>query len=274
MEDLRNARKQADDHFEAWCMDRDPEWHTQSNAAWSIERAFLKLLVAAEALRLESLKSLILTDIQEAKSGEGFAKSSIGPEGEPYATWLSRYSQHLSAIETLGPPDQMHSVTKELKEILRATIYSITDTDVFPAAPASEDDVHRRIEAVLKCVFPDLRRKPTLTKHIKNFEPDTGLPTIGTLIEYKFINRPEQVPLIADQILADTRGYTDKDWHTFLYVIYETRRIRAEHEWNLLLRDSGVPDNTSVLVLSGEPALKVARRKPARSPRRTKPARK
>ena len=62
------------------------------------------------------------------------------------------------------------------------------------------------------------------------------------------------MPLIADQILADTRGYTSKDWNRFLYVIYETNRFRTEKDWNLFLEQSGVPKNTTVVVLSGEPA--------------------
>ena len=107
---------------------------------------------------------------------------------------------------------------------------------------------------MLRCVFPDLKHKPTLSKPIKNFEPDTGLASIGTLIEYKFISRPEQVGSIADQILADTRGYVHPEWRSFVYVIYETQRIKPEAEWSLLLTSSGVTENTSVIVLSGEPA--------------------
>lgn len=54
-------------------------------------------------------------------------------------------------------------------------------------------------------------------------------------------------------ILADTRGYTSKDWNRFLYVIYETNRFRTEKDWNQFLEQSGITKNTTVVVLSGEP---------------------
>lgn len=274
MHDLWNARRDAQDAFDKWCMNVDPDWYDKSNASWFIERAFLKLLVVTEFLGLESLTGVVIADMKEANSGDGFAEQEMGPE-EPFSRWLSRYSQHLAALETLGPADREHSITKDLKEILRATVYSITDPDLFPEGPKSEDELHRRIEGVLKCVFPDLKHKPSLSKPIKNFVPDTGLPSIGTLIEYKFLDRKDQVSAIADQILADTRGYVHQEWNTFLYVIYETHRIRPEREWSLLLRESDVPESTSVIVLSGEPALAGAKgernAKPSR--RSTKPKR-
>ena len=101
---------------------------------------------------------------------------------------------------------------------------------MFPIAPQNEKDVHLRIEAILKCIFPDMKRKPSLSKQIKNFEPDTGIPSLETLIEYKFLSRKIDVGGIADQLLADTRGYISKDWKRFLYVIYETNRFRTESD--------------------------------------------
>jgi hypothetical protein len=252
IDDLRQAGQQAYSDFEHIQRGYDPEY---VDVAYSVEIAFLKLLVACEALGLDSLKNLVLRDIEEAKASKGgFGKTSRGPE-EPYLQWMGRFSQFTRAIETLGGPEQGRSVTKDLTEILRASIYSITDLRVFGKVPTSEDEVHRRIEGVLKCIFPDLKHKPTLSKQIKNFEPDTGLPSLRTLIEYKFISRPDQVAQIAEQILADTRGYDSKDWSSFVYVIYEARRLRPEPEWIQLLRECGVPKTTTVIVLTGEPLV-------------------
>jgi hypothetical protein len=66
----------------------------------------------------------------------------------------------------------------------------------------------------------------------------------------------ENVGSIADQVLADTRGYASKDWRHFIYVIYETNRFRPEKDWIQLLRQSGVTENTMIIVLSGEPTKK------------------
>src|SRR5260221_427705 len=151
------------------------------------------------------------------------------------------------------------TVSKDFIDIHRATQYSITDEKCFPSPPANENEVHARIEAVLRCVFPDLLHKPPIAKQIKNFQPDTGLPSIHTLIEYKFMADAGEEKRIAEEVLADTRGYVSEEWTKFIYVIYETKRIKPESHWKQLLRTSGLESNTEVIVISGEPP----RRRPA-----------
>ena len=56
-----------------------------------------------------------------------------------------------------------------------------------------------------------------------------------------------------EEILADTRGYTSRDWTKILFVIYETNRFKTGKDWDQQLRESAVPENISVVVLSGEP---------------------
>lgn len=254
LEDIREATSSASQTFDnAVTGFGSPDYDTLENAGWQVENVFLKLLAVVESLHLDGLKGLITADLLSAKEPkDGFTKSSAGPDG-PYSAWLSRAYQYMAALDTLGGSEVEKTVTKDLTGIIRATIYPITDTRLFGRAPVSEADVHDRIEGVLRCVFPDLKRKPALSKAIKNFEPDTALPSLATLIEYKFIDSADGVKTIADQILADTRGYVSKEWHTFLYVIYETGRFRPEREWSQLLRDCEIPASTSVVVLSGEP---------------------
>jgi DpnII restriction endonuclease len=144
------------------------------------------------------------------------------------------------------------TVTKNIIEIIRATEYAITDPKCFNGPPSDEGEVHARIEAVLRCVFPDLLTKPQITKPIKNFEPDTGLRSVRTLIEYKFVESLQDAKRVSDEILADTRGYVSGDWDRFIYVVYETKRVKRESEWENLMRSSGVGENARVIVISGE----------------------
>lgn len=250
VDDLRIAASRADLGITR-AIYKESQFDDFKNAAWLVEIAFLKLLAALEALRLDSLKDMVLVDIREAKSTpNGFARTD--DDGfEPYSYWMSRFRQLVQALETLGGPQLGRSITKDLVEILRATEYPMTDSDLFGGPPQSELDVHRRIEGVLRCVFPDLKSKPVLSKSIKNFEPDTGLPGIRTLIEYKFLASRSNAGRIADEILADTRGFVSTEWQSFVYVVYETGRFRPEHEWNALLHESEVSVNTTVIVLSG-----------------------
>ena len=246
---LRASLIHADSLFDEYVIVGD-EW---ANPSWSIEKCFLQLLTIVESLGLTELHKMVVTEYKNAKETKGgFLVSTGTPDGEPFSAIVSRLRRFLSTIEQFYPSDEHTTITKDLLQIIRDIHYTITDKALFGSVPQSEKDVHIRIEGILKCFFADLKHKPTLTKPIKNFEPDTGIPSIETLIEYKFLSRSDDVGPIADEVLADTRGYTSKDWKHFVYVIYETNRFRREKEWVQLLRQSGVLENTTVVVLSGE----------------------
>lgn len=247
---IRESLSEADLAFER---QGDPEWSDQE-PEWPIKTAFLKTRIFLEAAGLpEALRAI--QEIEHQASANWVAIIS-DPDGQMYLSWGLKLRQFLNAIEsTLGKP-RAGVVTKDVVQILRATQYSITDRECFPHPPANEKDVHIRIEAVLRCIFPDLLHKPPIGKQIKNFQPDTGLPSIYTLIEYKFIGDEKEAKQVADEVLADTRGYVSSEWKQFIYVIYETKRIKPERQWRQLLRQSGVGPDTEIIVISGEEPTK------------------
>jgi len=218
---------------------------------YCIDRAFLELKLFLEAKGMLQMLKEVAAD--HTKATESFMKAESDPWGnEPYSFWAAHLRKYVRAVDTTFGSASPSTVTKELLEILRATQYSITDRRCFPSPPGDEAEVHVRIEAVLRCVFTDLRHKPPVGKPIKNFEEDTGLPSLQTLIEYKFVATQADVKRVADEVLADTRGYVSKEWDKFVYVIYETKRLLPEIQWKELLRSSGVSENTQILVISGE----------------------
>lgn len=243
----------ASSQFNEWIIANE-DWYDPS---WSIESCFFQLLIVTESLSLPEFRKMVYEEYVAVKgSKRGFNESGVNPDGDPYSTVIGKLRCYTWALENLFPDVKLTTVTKDLLQIIRDIHYVITDTAVFQSTPENENDVHIRIEAVLKCVFPDLKHKPVLTKQIKNFIPDTGIPSLQTLVEYKYLSRKSDVGLIADQLLADTRGYASKDWTRFLYVIYETNRFRTEKDWNLFLREAEVPSNTTVVILGGEPPTK------------------
>jgi len=214
-----------------------------------VERAFIKTMVLLEAVGMSETLAAVRNLNERAKPN--YARLAVGDE--PYLAWASELEHYLSAIkDTLGGTGS-GTITKELVQILRETQYAITDTKAFSEVPSGESQVHVRIEAILRCIFPDLRTKPPIAKPIKNFEPDTGIPSLNTLIEYKFIASSNDARRVADEVLADTRGYISREWTKFIYVIYETRRITPQQQWNELLKRCGADANTTVIVISGEP---------------------
>lgn len=219
---------------------------------YNIERAFINTLVLLDKLNLSRTYEKVYDVFNKARE-KGFRASQQGVD-EPYLQWSAELYGYLQAIgNSYNIYPFSNLITKDIISILRATLYSITDKRIFDKLPASESEVHSRIEAVLKCVFPDLKHKPSINKPIKNFEPDTGLPSVRTLIEYKFISDQNDAKRVSDEVLADTRGYFSHDWERFIYVIYEEARVKPESKWVQMLKDCGVSSNTHIIVLQGEP---------------------
>lgn len=247
---ISSTIRKADELFDKIHLYGYGDEYDKGSCEWYTEIAFLELIVLSEALNLDHLRRE-LVELRNNAQTKGFSRSAMGLD-EPYSVWLSELRKYVHAFEALLGTKKTHTITKEVEAILRECNYSINNPDLFQAPPVGESEVHKRIEGVLKCVFPDLLTKPRLPKPIKSFEPDTGLPSVQTLIEYKFLSRKNAVDQIADEVLADTRGYESREWDKFVYVIYETKRFKAESEWNHLLRKCNVPRNTSIIVLSGE----------------------
>lgn len=219
-------------------------------ASYHVQAAYVQLLTLLESLGLRDTYGMVM-DLYKLAAKDGWTKTRVGRE-EPYLVWAGELHVYIDALRTMYAMPADVAVPRDLESILRNCLYAITDKACF-APPAKEAEVHDRIEMILRCIFPDLVRKPPLNKPIKNFIPDTGLPSVKTLIEYKFISDADEAKRVADEILADTRGYASPDWTTFFFVIYETTRIRTEAEWIGLLKASDIPDTTRIILLQGEP---------------------
>ena len=187
------------------------------SAEWLIRLAFTQLLVVAEAAALPLLRADIASALQEASVS--ILEMRTDPGGDRYSVAVSTARRFVRALEETLAMDVNHTITKDVESILREATYFINDPAVFPAPPANEDEVHRRVEAVLRTIFSDISHKPRLPKAIKNFEPDTALPSVRTLIEFKYIATKAQLSTIADEILADTRGYESPDWTSVIFAI-------------------------------------------------------
>lgn len=229
---------------------QDDLYYTASNC---IEKAFISLLVLVDSLNLEKTYEEVKSIYNQAKN-EDFLKVLQGPD-EPELLWSEMIYKYVYSISDTYGIDTIANINKTIIEIIKESTYTITDTKLFKTTPQKEDDVHLRIEGILRCSYPDLKHKPVLTKAIKNFEPDTGIPSIKTLIEYKFISKEAEVKKVSDEILIDTRGYHSKDWNNFIYVIYETNRFQPESKWKLHLKECGLGENTNIVVITGEPLI-------------------
>lgn len=201
------------------------EW-TDASIDWYMKQVFTQLEVVAEALGLILLRADISNEYARLRTA-GIGSTGADPDGDRYLISAGPARMFVRSIEAAYVVESSHVVSKDLESILREAVYSINDENVFVAPPKNEAEVHSRIEAILRCLFPGMTHKPRIGKPIKNFEPDTGLPSIRTLIEYKYLSDKSQIGAIADQVLADTRGYHSPEWDSFVYAIYETKRFNS-----------------------------------------------
>ncbi|HEX4228901.1 MAG TPA: hypothetical protein VHZ07_09530 [Bryobacteraceae bacterium] len=220
-----------------------------------VNQAFRRAVVMAEVRGLKSTRSSIERLYKEA---QGQLSSFEDVHGEIYLKWQPRLEEFLDALQiALGEPSSA-LITREIISILKETQYSITRPIYFGRVPEKEKDVHDRIEAILRCIFPDMKHKPHVGTFLKNFEPDTGLPSIKTLLEYKFVKSDNEARTVLDQLFSDVVGYSSPEWKTLICVIYETKRVFSEKQWNTEVKsrpafqDSGVAENVQVVVISGD----------------------
>jgi hypothetical protein len=235
-------------------------------ARYYARKAFTQSLVLTDRLGLVQTHARIVVLLERAEKAPqgGLVASEMGPE-EPYLIWPARLRMNVDAIaDAYGLTETDTSALKDLKNAIRRSVYAICDTTLFTTPPANETDVHKRVEGILKCHYADLLTKPALAKPLKNFIPDSGIPSAKTLIEYKFATTKSEAKIIVDQVLADTQGYKSSQWRNLLIVVYETHRLFPEEDWVALLRQCGLGSDYDVVVLSGDigkPKRKVAKSK-------------
>lgn len=213
--------------------------------AWSLVISLL------EATGQDFLLKTAYRELEESRKDP--LKSRMGPE-EPFLVWpwkVQKYAELLTAMYVQKSTAEMESEPAQLIEILQRCEKYLVLKRLFAWPPCSEADVHDRIEELLACYYPGLKRKPRLNKPIKNFEPDTGLPSLKTLIEYKYITSTEEAKRVVDELLADIGGYKCREYNRFVFVIYETGRFERQDEWKDALKGSNTPSSVHTVLLKG-----------------------
>lgn len=243
---VSNANNLLDKQFSPY----EPKEGFESDAANCIEAAFVRLMVLYEELELLDQLEVIKNTFHHAKRTglDAFdhweAESAWSVWARPIRLWSD------TIRDMFGEWPSTESTPVDLVAVIRRTQSAINDKNCFEP-PKNESDVHNRIEMILRSIYPDVQRKPPISGSVKSFIPDTGIPSLKALIEYKFLSDAKQAPTIADEILADVSGYRRDSWRHLIFVIYETRRFKSEHEWQQLLLERGIRD--TLVLIHGEP---------------------
>ena len=234
----------------------------QANAEHTILRACTRTVVLLEQLGLTQ-GTLISEARNILESVKADPVKALSAEGAPYLVWPYKIKEILDTLKSLylqKVTGSLPDITPLLNVIINSEYY-ITNPQVFGNVPECEAEVHLRIEGLLKCLYTYVQHKPRLSKPIKSFEPDTGISSLKTLIDYKFITSIEDGRRILDEILADIGGYQTDDYERFVFVIYETSRLISSDEWTRAVEASKPRTPIKIVVLRGGSATKKFRKK-------------
>lgn len=245
---------------ENWAFYHGDEWDELAFKA-NLEDAWTLLVDLVERLGHTEFLEAVRSDYEECK--EKPTASAMGPD-EPYLVWTGYCSNYLGIIKDIylyEPPKTFDSAElTQLIELVRNSEYHISSRNAFGWVPLREEDVHQRLEGVLKCSYPDLISKPPIAKPIKGFVPDSGIPSLGALLEYKFIESEEYAKTVVDQMLADIGGYQCDGYGFFVFVIYETSRLFSESDWKAAVSAAKPRNPIEVVILRGTPPTDVDRK--------------
>lgn len=82
-----------------------------------------------------------------------------------------------------------------------------------------EDSIDKLIEAFLTPIYPDLNSNPSLTLPEGYRQPDSSIPSLTLLLEYKYIKNKTEIRKVIDEAQADIRNYAQSPWQYLYFVI-------------------------------------------------------
>ena len=172
---------------------------------------------------------------------------------EAFHVWpwkASDYVEYLRAIH--GQPSQeLRDPDKRLLRILQRCEKYVVNPRLFEWMPCEEQDIHERVGELLGCYYEDIQSKPRIVGRVKHFEPDSVIPSVDSIIEYKFVRSAADVKSTLDEILADINGYHQKKRMQLYFVVYETERFVREEDWQADVDRCNPAMPVRVVVLKG-----------------------
>lgn len=199
-----------------------------------IEAAFRGIGALAERLGVPSIE-------REAtcfRSNRAYLEKTSRPfEGEIHS---DAYSKAHACFAPLRAMSNAKAITSHgvLRNILTKTAVIIRDRGL---QPKNESDVRNAILEVCNYSFPDAMREVGIPRILKHTKGDIGIPSLRTMVEFKFIDSLAELKASLDGVYADMKGYHHHDWDTFYGVFYMTEPFciqeDVEKEFELVSAD-------------------------------------
>ncbi len=208
----------------------DPDVKTELE--YLLKRLYIQVMMALDDLGLAASRS----DLGAA--WDGFVKSGLRknlvyyPEADAVGSeaydYLDAVVDGIRAIQPRGlcaprtgeDPDDQRDLL-QLEKLLDRTAYILQKRSV---VPRKEADVQHVMDEYLEAIYgADYRRQFSIPGVVKNFKPDSGIISLGAVVEFKFAANAEELKKAISGLFEDAGGYkASKDWREFYSVIFMT----------------------------------------------------
>lgn len=244
---------QADSHFIHASAQTDDD--SREDAARFLQKAVVHLLVLLDLLRAQRLYGAIEQMIHNALPDPLAAAVRFDRD---YLQCCSALKNHVAALRIAlcadsAPASSLPATSKEpLASLVARSMTLLCDTRLFSSAPKNESELQHRIEAVLRCCYPEVLSDPAPPGWLQ-WRPGSGVPALQTLIDYRFIASQDAVTRTVAQLKPEKLAaqYDDPQWVATLFVFFQTYEVCTEAQWRNMLRLS---EGQSLVLLTAPPA--------------------
>ena len=183
------------------------------------KEAYLTLLTILDKHQLIGLRDYCLTEWKKyEKDLIKSAYSDVADMGYLAITGDFLYPV-MSAIANVYGSSQLSIIGENKKFPLEQAIELLAHSALkLNFKVIDEASLDKLIEAFLTPIFPDLNSNPSLTLAESYRQPDSSIPSLKLLLEYKFIKNRTEIRKVIDEAQADIRNYAKSPWEC-LYII-------------------------------------------------------
>ncbi|QBF26232.1 hypothetical protein EXN22_11200 [Pseudomonas tructae] len=190
---------------------------------YHLEASFRGIGVLAERLGAPSIER----EVADSRKNRTYLEKTGRPfDGEIHSEALA---QAYACFAPLRAMSNAKAITTHevLRNILLKTAVIISDRDL---RPKNESEVRNAVLEICRYSFTDAMREVGVPKIIKHTKGDIGIPSLRTMVEFKFIDSKAEMKASLDGVYADMKGYNHPDWDTFYGVFYMTQPFYTQDE--------------------------------------------
>jgi hypothetical protein len=202
--------------------------------AYHLQRTLRAIGALAERLGTPSIER----EVSELRRDPSKLHATNRPDDEDL------YSEALSIAKSCFSPlramTDAHAITAQgvLRNVISKTAVILGNKGM---APKSETEVRNAVLEVCSYSFPDAIKEVSIPKILKHYKGDLGIPSLRTMVEFKYIDSYDEMKAALDGVYADMKGYKYPDWETFYGVFYMTgpfyTQEDVEHEFKFVGAD-------------------------------------